>query len=90
VASLAVLVEYAAPLLRSGGALIAWKGRRDSAEERAAESASAQVGFRCDQVLPTSPFPGAGDRHLHVYVKVAPTPSRYPRRAGMALKRPLG
>jgi hypothetical protein len=25
-----------------------------------------------------------------VYVKVAPTPHRFPRRAGMARKRPLG
>ena len=29
VAPLNVLVEYAAPLLRVGGALVAWKGRRD-------------------------------------------------------------
>ena len=29
VASLAVLVEYAAPLLRRGGQLVAWKGARD-------------------------------------------------------------
>ena len=27
VAPLAVLVEYAAPLLRAGGSLVAWKGR---------------------------------------------------------------
>jgi 16S rRNA (guanine527-N7)-methyltransferase len=89
VASLAVLVEYAAPLLHSGGALVAWKGRRDPAEEQAAEAASAQVGLRRDRVVATSPFPGAGERHVHVYVKVAPTPSRYPRRAGVAGKRPL-
>ena len=34
VASLAVLVEYAAPLLRPGGVLVAWKGARDADEER--------------------------------------------------------
>jgi 16S rRNA (guanine527-N7)-methyltransferase len=90
VASLAVLVEYAAPLLRSGGALVAWKGRRNPAEERAAKAASGQVGLCPDEVRAVDPFPRAGDRHLHVYVKVAPTPSAYPRRAGMAVKRPLG
>jgi 16S rRNA (guanine527-N7)-methyltransferase len=90
VARLPVLVEYSAPLLHSGGALVAWKGRRDPAEERAAEAASGQVGLRRDEVRAVNPFARAGDRHLHVYVKVAPTPSGYPRRAGMAVKRPLG
>ena len=33
-APLAVLAEYAAPLLALGGRLIAWKGERDPAEER--------------------------------------------------------
>ena len=30
------------------------------------------------------------ERHVHVYRKVGPTPERYPRRAGMAAKKPLG
>ena len=33
--SLALLEEYAAPLLRDGGVLVAWKGERDPAEEEA-------------------------------------------------------
>lgn len=90
VAGLAVLVEYAAPLLRPDGALIAWKGGRDEAEEKAAEAASEQLGMRLDRVLATTPFRGARDRHLHVYGKVDPTPSGYPRRPGRASKRPLG
>jgi 16S rRNA (guanine527-N7)-methyltransferase len=36
------------------------------------------------------PFEGARERHLHVMRKVAPTPGRFPRRPGMAVKRPLG
>ena len=36
------LVEYAAPLLASGGALVAWKGRRDPAEEAAAARRGAR------------------------------------------------
>ena len=32
---------------------------------------------------------GAEHLHLHVYVKVGSTPNRYPRRPGMASKRPL-
>ena len=34
-------------------------------------------------------LPGSERRTLHVFRKVAPTPERYPRRAGMAAKRPL-
>jgi 16S rRNA (guanine527-N7)-methyltransferase len=40
-------------------------------------------------VVPVTPFPGAHSRHLHIYVKTAPTPDRFPRRPGMARKRPL-
>ena len=36
------------------------------------------------------PFEGAENRHLHVFEKVGPTPEGFPRRPGMARKRPLG
>jgi 16S rRNA (guanine527-N7)-methyltransferase len=36
------------------------------------------------------PYAGAGDRTLHVFRKAGPTPPRFPRRPGMAVKRPLG
>lgn len=90
VASLAVLAEYAAPLLRVGGVLVAWKGARDAQEEAAAARAAAVLGLEARGVRAVTPFPGARDRHLHVYAKVAPTPPGYPRRPGMARKRPLG
>jgi 16S rRNA (guanine527-N7)-methyltransferase len=41
-------------------------------------------------VLHVEPLEGARERHLHVYRKASPTPERFPRRAGMAVKRPLG
>jgi len=89
-APLAVLAEYAAPLLREGGALVAWKGRRDAEEERDAAAAGEQLGLALEEVRPVHPYPGADHRHLHVLRKVAPTPDRFPRRPGMARKRPLG
>lgn len=89
VAPLAVLVEWAAPLLRRHGVLIAWKGRRDAAEERAAALTAAQVGLELCEIRDVQPFPAARDRRLHVYAKVAATPDRFPRRPGMARKRPL-
>lgn len=88
-APLAVLVEYAAPLLREGGALVAWKGGRDPAEESAGAIAAERLGLAGGRVLRVEPFEGARDRHLHVLSKVAPTPPGFPRRPGMARKRPL-
>jgi len=89
-APLAVLAEYAAPLLREGGALVAWKGRRDAQEERDAAAAAGLLGLAVDRVVPVHPYAGAEHRHLHLLRKVAPTPDRFPRRPGMARKRPLG
>jgi 16S rRNA (guanine527-N7)-methyltransferase len=88
-AALPVVVEYAAPLLALGGALVAWRGRRDPGAEAAAARAAAEVGLEPVEVRHVDPYPGARDRHLHVFRKVAATPSRFPRRPGMARKRPL-
>jgi 16S rRNA (guanine527-N7)-methyltransferase len=90
VAPLAVLAEYAAPLLREGGALVAWKGARDPGEEAVGARAADRLGMRPEAVRPVRPFPAARDRHLHVYLKEGPTPPGFPRRVGVASKRPLG
>jgi len=89
VAPLPVLVEYAAPLLVAEGAFLAWKGRRDAAEERDGAAAAAATGLEAGEIRPVQPWDGAERLHLHLYVKVACTPNRYPRRPGMASKRPL-
>ncbi len=90
VAPLAVLVEYAAPLLYLGGVLVAWTGRREADEEGAADVAAATVGLSPASVIDVEPFPTARDRHLHVFAKVSATPAAFPRRPGRAAKRPLG
>ena len=88
-APLAVLVEYAAPLLSVGGHLLAWKGRPDRDEQRAGAEAAAEVGLRGERVVRVEPFADVEYRTLHLYRKVSDTPARFPRRAGMARKRPL-
>ena len=90
VAPLAVLCEYAAPLLAPQGVLVCWKGARDRDEEEAARVAAAELGLRVDEVRPVQPFPGSRNRYLHTFRKLQPTSGRFPRRAGMAAKRPLG
>jgi 16S rRNA (guanine527-N7)-methyltransferase len=89
-AALPVLVEYAAPLLVEGGRLIAWKGAVGDDEAQAGARAAEIVGLSAAEVHPVVPYAGARDHTLHVFRKIAPTPARFPRRAGMAVKRPLG
>lgn len=90
VAALPVLVEYAAPLLQNGGVLVAWKGSRVAEEEAAGRAAARIVGLEPVETLPVRPYEGIRSRHLYVYSKVRETPLRFPRRPGIALKRPLG
>jgi 16S rRNA (guanine527-N7)-methyltransferase len=89
-APLSVICEYAAPLLRVGGALVAWKGVVEDAEREAGVRAAVQLGLEEVQIVPTTPYPGSRSRHLYVYSKVSTTPQIYPRRPGMATKKPLG
>jgi 16S rRNA (guanine527-N7)-methyltransferase len=89
VAPLSVLVEYAAPLLDLGGSLVAWKGVRDSEEEADGQAAAAALGMTELRFEDVRPFATARDRNLYLCSKVSPTPLGYPRRAGMARKRPI-
>ncbi len=89
-APLSVVAEYAAPLLTEGGTLVVWRGGRDPEEEERAARASAILGLEPAPPLAVRPYPEAQRRHLHPFIKVAAIPARFPRRPGMALKRPLG
>jgi 16S rRNA (guanine527-N7)-methyltransferase len=85
-----LVLEYAAPLLKLGGVLVDWRGRRDPEEERAAVRAGELLGLERREVVPVTPYPRAEDLHLHVWAKLSATPERFPRRPGIARKRPLG
>jgi 16S rRNA (guanine527-N7)-methyltransferase len=72
-----VAAEWALPLVRPGGAAILWLG----------ESADLDpLGEVAEQLGGAPPESRAG---LVVIRKVAPTPEGFPRRPGMARKRPL-
>jgi 16S rRNA (guanine527-N7)-methyltransferase len=89
VAALPVLCEYAAPLLAVGGVLVAWKGAVAPDESADGLAAAGILGLEAVEVVRAVPYAGARDHSLHVFRKIAPTPERFPRRAGMAVKRPL-
>ena len=90
VGRLSTLAELASPLLRDGGVLVAWKGRRDAGEEAEADRAADRLAMQLRDVRPMAEAAGFEHRHLYVFVKSGPTPAGIPRRAGMAKKRPFG
>jgi 16S rRNA (guanine527-N7)-methyltransferase len=90
-APLPVLTELALPLLRTGGALLAWKGPLDESSEEIGRgrAAAGQLGGGPLHVLPTG-VPALGDHTFVLVPKAGPTPARYPRRPGEPSRRPLG
>jgi 16S rRNA (guanine527-N7)-methyltransferase len=89
VGALPTVIEYAAPLLDDSGLLVAWRGDRDRADEEAGDETAAKLGLRPLEVRPVDPFAGAERRHLHTYERVGELPPGFPRRPGVARKRPL-
>jgi 16S rRNA (guanine527-N7)-methyltransferase len=89
-APLAVVCEYAAPLLAPEGTLVAWKGEVSADEARSAARAAEILGLDVKGAVRSSPYAGSVAHHLHVFRKVAQTSAEYPRRPGVARKHPLG
>lgn len=89
VASTPVLAEWLLPFVKVGGCCVLWKGPAAEAEIQEGGRVAALLGgsgLRVEQ----APVPGRDWQHLLVIIeKTEPTPSRFPRKAGMALKRPL-
>ncbi|HVM25505.1 MAG TPA: 16S rRNA (guanine(527)-N(7))-methyltransferase RsmG [Candidatus Limnocylindrales bacterium] len=87
-AALPVLAEYALPLLRAGGTLLAWKGAIGADELRAGSEAASLLGGGEPRVRATEAA-SLGDHRFVVVRKERPTPRRYPRRPGEPSRRPL-
>jgi 16S rRNA (guanine527-N7)-methyltransferase len=90
VGRLSTLAELASPLLREGGVLVAWKGKRDDEEEQQIGRAAERLAMKPELILDVGDRAGSRHRHLHVLRKVGSTPADLPRRPGMAKKRPRG
>ena len=85
VAGLPVLLELTVPLLKVGGKAYCYKG--DAAEElKTAKNALHLLHCSAEPIPLDSDY---GVRTLIICTKNAPTPSAYPRKAGLPGKKPL-
>ncbi len=89
VANMPVLAEYLLPLVHVGGKMVAQKGVSAHEETQSASNALKILGGELENILPVE-LPGVSDeRFLVVVKKIAATPPKYPRHAGLPVKKPL-
>jgi 16S rRNA (guanine527-N7)-methyltransferase len=89
VALMPIVMEFLLPLVRVGGRVLAMKGESGPAEAHSADRAIGILGGHLQRLIPVT-LPGVVEqRYLVVVEKIATTPERYPRRAGIPAKRPL-
>ena len=90
VAPLNVLAEYLLPFVKPGGRAVCWKGPSVPEELQAGRRAAFLCGGSLGEAVPA---PVAGRDWQHVLVPIEKnghTPKTYPRKAGTAVKKPLG
>lgn len=88
VSHIGALVEYALPLLKVGGTLIAMKGPGGDTELEEGAQAIRQLGGTVGEIRRFQ-LAGVGQRLLIPIRKAKPTPEIYPRDPGVAKKKPL-
>lgn len=84
VGSAPLVIELTLPFIVVGGTALLQRGKLDAAERNAARDAALVLGGEVTEELPAG-----GERRILVVAKRMPTPSRFPRRVGIAHRRPL-
>lgn len=89
VANLSTLSEYLIPLVKLEGCCISMKGSEIEEEVQQSKKAILLLGGKIEEIkkfqLPKSDI----DRNVIIIRKVKSTPSKYPRKPGMATKEPI-
>lgn len=90
VANLSTLSEYCIPFVKPGGCFISYKSGSVDQELIQAEKAVKILGGQREEVVRFSLADTDMDRSFVVIRKAKPTPKKYPRKAGLPSKEPLG
>lgn len=90
VANLSTLSEYCIPFVKQGGCCISYKSGSVDQELIQAEKAVKILGGQREEVVRFSLADTDMDRSFVVIRKAKPTPKKYPRKAGLPSKEPLG
>lgn len=89
VAEMNVLTEWLMPFVRVGGRMLSMKGPNADDEMQRAENALSALNGKLLAIHRTQ-IPGRDWDHRIIEIeKTAPTPDRFPRRPGVAEKKPL-
>ena len=89
VAPLSILMEYAMPLLTINGLLFAPKGSESRNEVNNVENASKELGCEIIDVIEFPKNFTENNQAIIIVKKFKKTPNRFPRKSGIAIKRPL-
>ena len=90
VANLATLSEYCLPYVKEGGCFISYKSGAVEEEVNQSKKAIAELGGRIKEVIAFTLPKTDIERTFVVIEKVKKTPKKYPRKAGLPSKEPLG
>ncbi len=77
-----IAAEWCLPLVRPGGVLVLFAGAAAGGLDHVSEALAAAPP---DEIR----IPGSERRRILLFRKLGPTPARFPRRPGIARKRPL-
>lgn len=88
VAALNILLEYTAPLAKTGGKVVAYKGSAADEEIKASVNAAKILGVKFEKSAEFS-LPGGDVRVVPVYKKIKPCDKKYPRGGNKPRTNPL-
>lgn len=89
VSQLNVLCEYCLPFIKEGGYFVSYKGAKTMEELEASHNAIELLGGEVEDVTNSITLSKEIQRGFVKIKKITATPSKYPRRAGKPLKKPL-
>lgn len=90
VANLSTLAEFCLPFVKVGGRFAAYKGDSEAEISSGLNEAIETLGGKVSSIEKFI-LPHSDNTRILIFIdKVSATPEKYPRRAGIPLKRPLG